>query len=317
MGIKIRATGSSLPSSVVTNDDMGRIVETSDEWITTRTGIKERRHCVPGETHHQLALDAARRALEAAGIDRTKLAACIVATISADHLTPSCACMLQRDLELPEETACFDLNAACAGFLYAVRTAQGFLTPGKPYALVVGCEVLSRLTDFTDRSTCVLFGDGAGAVVLELDENAPQMCAVLGSRGDDQVLFIPGATSPEPPYIHMNGQAVFKFAVEIIPDCIAALLKQADLSMDAVDWVILHQANERIIDHVVRKMKIPAEKVFKNIAHYGNTSAASIPIALDELNAAGRLKAGQRALCVGFGGGLIWAGVLITIGGKP
>jgi len=316
MGIKIRATGSCLPPQIVTNEDMSRIVETNDEWIVSRTGIRERRRCAPEETHLSLAAGAAKAALERAGIEKDKLAACLVATICPDFITPSCACLLQRELELPEETVCFDLNAACAGSLYAMRAACGFLTREKPYALVVGCETLSRLSDFSDRSTCILFGDGAGAVVLELDDGAPEMTAVMGSRGDERVLYIPGAVAEEPSTVHMNGQAVFKFAVDIIPRCITALLERSGLTMREVDHLVLHQANERIIDNVVRKMKIPPEKVFKNLAHYGNTSAASIPVALDEMSASGLLKEGERVLCVGFGGGLTWAGVLVTMGGR-
>ena len=190
------------------------------------------------------------------------------------------------------------------------------LTPERPYGLVISCEILTRLTDFTDRTTCVLFGDGAGAVVVEATEDAHDICAVLGARGDDQVLYISGATQPEPSYIRMEGQAVFKFAVDIIPRCIQGVLEQAGKTMEQVDFVVMHQANERIIDHVVRKMEIPAEKVFKNIAEYGNMSSACIPVALNDLYELGRLKPGMQVVCVGFGGGLTWGGCLIEIGGN-
>jgi len=316
MGIEILAAGSCVPSRVVTNDEMSRMVDTSDEWIVTRTGIRERRFCAPGETHLGLARTAAERALERAGIDRSRVAVCIAATVCADFLTPSCACLLQRELGLPEETACFDLNAACAGSLYAMRTARGFLTPEKPYALVIGCETLSRLSDFTDRSTCVLFGDGAGALVLALNGEAPEMTDVLGSRGNSEALFIPGAAGAEKSFVRMNGQAVFRFAVDIIPRCIGGLLQKSGARLEEVDWFVLHQANERIIDNVAKRLGLPPEKVFKNLARYGNTSAASIPIALDELLASGRARSGQRVILVGFGGGLTWAGIMVTIGGS-
>ncbi len=312
-GIRIAATGACLPARVVTNDDLSRLVDTSDEWITKRTGIRERRYCEQ-ETHLDLAAAAARRALERAGIDRSRLGACIVTTVAGDHVTPSCACMLQKALDLPELTPCFDMNSACAGFPYGLRVMQGMLTPERPYGLLVSCEVLTRLTDFTDRSTCVLFGDGAGAVVVEASDQAQDLCAVLGARSDDQVLTIDGAAEPHS-YIHMEGQPVFKFAVDIIPRCMEGVLTRAGITLEQVDWVVMHQANERIIDHVVRKMGIPPEKVFKNIARYGNMSSACIPIALNDLWEAGQLHPGMRVLCVGFGGGLTWGGCLIEMGG--
>ena len=314
MGIRLLTTGSFLPPKVVTNDDMSRIVETSDEWITKRTGIKERRYCVE-ETHLDLATAAAKQALERAGIDRSLVGACVVTTVCGDYLTPSCACMLQKALDLPELTACLDINAACAGFAYGLRVIQGLLTPERPYGLVVSCETLSRLSDFTDRTTCVLFGDGAGAALVQASPDADDLHAVLGSRSDDQVLYAPGAADPAPSYIHMAGQPVFKFAVDIIPRTMEGILEKAGMTLDQVDWVVLHQANERIIDHVVRKMEIPPEKVFKNIARYGNMSSACIPIALDDLYTAGQLRPGMKVLCVGFGGGLTWGGCLIEIGG--
>lgn len=314
MGIRVLATGSCLPTRVVTNDDMSRIVDTSDEWITKRTGIKERRRCTT-ESHLDLSRAAAEQALTRAGIDRSLVGACVVATVAADFLTPSCGALLQKALGLPEETPCFDVNAACAGFLYALRAAQGMLTPERPYGVVVGCERLTKITDYTDRSTCVLFGDGAGAVVVEASADAPDLYADLGARTDPEDLYIPGAWDERPSYIHMAGTPVFKFAVDIVPKSITRVLGRAGLTMDQVDWVVLHQANERIIDHVVKKMEIPSEKVFKNIEQYGNMSAACIPVGLDDLYTSGKLRPGMRALCVGFGGGLTWGGGLITIGG--
>lgn len=313
-GIRIIATGSALPSQIVTNDDLSKIVETSDEWIVKRTGIRERRKCVT-ESHLDLAAGAAAQALERAGIDREKIGVCVVATAAADFLTPSCAALLQAALNLPETTPCFDISAACSGFLYALRVTQGMLSDEKPYGIVIGCETLSRLTDYTDRGTCVLFGDGAGAVIVESAEDAPDICADLGARTNPEVLYINGATDEAPSHIHMLGTDVFKFAVGIIPKSISRVLERARVDISDVDYFVLHQANERIIDHVMKKMELPEEKVFKNIAHYGNMSAACIPIGIDDLYTAGRLQQGMRLMCVGFGGGLTWGGGLITIGG--
>lgn len=313
-GIKLIATGAYLPEKIVTNEDMARIVDTSDEWITKRTGIKTRHYC-DGETHLEMATAAARQALERAGIDRTKLGACVVSTVGADRVTPTCACMLQAALDLPELTPCLEINAACAGFPYALRVVQGLLTDERPYGLVVSAEMLTRLTDFTDRSTCVLFGDGAGAAVVERSPDAEDIHAVLGSRSNGQVLYIEGVWEDHAACIHMEGQPVFKFAVHIIPECIEGILQDAGRTMEEVDLVVMHQANERILDHVVSRMGLPPEKVYKNISRIGNISSACIPVALNELYEAGRLTPGTRVLCVGFGGGLTWGGCLIEMGG--
>lgn len=312
-GVKLLSTGSALPAKVVTNEDMSRMVDTSDEWIVKRTGIRERRHCVE-ESHFSLAADAARAALERSGVDINRIAACVVTTICADNASPSCACLVQGELGLPESTICFDINGACAGFVYGLRVISDLLTEEKPYGLLISSETLSRLTDFTDRSTCVLFGDGAGAAVVQLCDSPYGLCADLGSRGNPEVLYIPSASSREPSYIHMDGQAVFKFAVDIIPRCIDSVLQNAGLTIDDIDLVVMHQANARIIDHVVKRMGLPPEKCFKNIARYGNMSSACIPIALDDLNRAGRLSSGMRLLPVGFGGGLTWGGALLEVG---
>lgn len=312
-GIKLLSTGSALPAKVVTNDDLSRMVDTSDEWIVKRTGIRERRHCVE-ENQFSLAAAAAKAALGRAGVDPERVAACIVTTICADNISPSCACLLQRELGLPEGTVCFDLNGACAGFVYGLQVISGLLTEEKPYGILVSSETLSRLSDFTDRSTCVLFGDGAGAAVVGLSDSLYGLCADFGSRSNREVLYIPSATANELSYIHMEGQPVFKFAVDIIPRCIGRVLQQAGLTMDDVDLVVMHQANARIIDHVAKHLKLPPEKCFKNIDRYGNMSSACIPIALDDLYRAGRLSAGMRLLPVGFGGGLTWGGALLEVG---
>ena len=310
-GLKLLATGRCLPAAAVTNEDMRRYVDTSDEWITTRTGIRQRYFCAEGENALTLASGAARQALADSGIPKEELGCVVCATVSADYATPSLSCLVQAELGLPEEIPVLDLNAACSGFLYAVAVARGLLAQnGKKYALIIGCEVLSRLMNMSDRSTCVLFGDGAGAAVFEAGPDFP-FYALQGARGDKAIL----ANGPGPlaPNLSMDGRAVFRFAVEALPHCIQGIQDQSGLSLEEIDWVVCHQANERIIDHCVKKLKAPAKKFYKNMARYGNTSAASIPIALDEMNRDGKLKPGQKILCVGFGGGLTWAAALFTI----
>ena len=313
-GIKLLATGSALPQHVITNHDLEQIMDTSDEWIRTRTGIGARHHCRGEECHTSLCLDAARKALERGGIDPQQIGVCLVATLTQDHLTPATACVLQKELGFQEDTICFDLNAACSGFVYALHTAECLLAAAKrKYALVLGAEVLSRVMDLTDRSTCVLFGDGAGAAILEWGEDYPSLCAVMGSRGNRQVLMIPGVNTGDPSYIHMDGKEVFRFAVEVLPRCAKEVAAKAGISLDEVDRFAFHQANQRILDHAIKKLKLDPAKCTGNIAHTGNTSAASVPILLDQLVSSGQLRSGQKVLCAGFGGGLTWAGALLQL----
>ena len=318
MGVKLAGTGSALPTRVVTNDDLARIVDTSDEWISTRTGIRSRRYLAEGESHRQLARDAAERALAAAGIAPEQVGVCLVATFTAPLSTPSAACLVQRDLGLPEDTLCLDLNAACAGFVYGLHVAECLLADAatRPYALVVGVDTVSRVLDFTDRSTCVLFGDGAGAAVLERGEGYPGLSAAWGARGDDEPLSATGVGAGKeagPAFLHMDGRAVFRFATEVLPRCTQDVLARAGVAAEDVDRYVFHQANSRIVDLAVRKLGVDPARCRGNIAHTGNTSAASVPILLDELVRAGDLASGQRALCVGFGAGLTWAGVLLQV----
>lgn len=306
---RIIATGRCLPDRVVTNEELSLTVDTSDEWVFSRTGIRSRRFCA-NEKGIDLAEGAARKALEQAGLSPEDIGVCLVATFSPDNASPSTACLLQKRLNLPEDTICFDLNAACAGFLYGLKTAHALLDGcTRPYAIVVGCEVISRVLDMSDRGTCVLFGDGAGAAVLRRDEEA-HWHAVFGTRGDGTSILVPGP-GPEPSTVHMDGKAVFRFAVEVVENSIRQLLAAEGCTIEQVDVVVCHQANARIIDHAAKKLNAPDGLFYKNIDRYGNTSAASIPIALDELVQEGRLKPGMRVLCVGFGGGLTWAGVLL------
>ena len=313
-GIKLIGTGSALPAQEVTNFDLEKKVDTSDEWITTRTGIKSRHYCGEGEHHLSLCLAAARQAMERSGVTPAEVGVCLVATLTQDTMTPSAACVLQKELGLPEDTVCFDLNAACAGFVYGLHIAQCLLAEcDRKYGLVIGCEVLSRITDFTDRSTCVLFGDGAGAAVVQWGEDYPSLCAVMGSRGNRQSLMIPGVNTGAPSYIHMDGKEVFRFAVEVLPRCAKEVAAKAGISLDQVDHFVFHQANQRILDFAIKKLKLDPKKCAGNIAHTGNTSAASVPILLDELVRSGQLHSGQKVLCAGFGGGLTWAGALLQL----
>ena len=310
-GIKIRGTGRCVPEKIVTNEGLAKIVDTSDEWITTRTGIRRRHHCTT-ETHTTLCVGAARAALEKAGITPDQIGACIVATVTADTLVPSAACVLQRELGLPCDIPCFDLNAACTGFLFGLHTMECLLNASpRKFGLVVGGEALSRIINWEDRGTCILFGDGAGAAVVECREDWPSIGAVLGTRGDSELLRVAGVENGEHCYIQMDGTKVFKFAVETVPRCMDEVLEKAGKTVEDVDFFVFHQANARIIDLAVRKYHIPPEKYYKNIGEYGNTSAASIPLVLSELQEQGKVGPGSRVLAVGFGGGLTWGGALI------
>ena len=257
-----------------------------------------------------LAIAAAKQALERSGLSPQDIACCVCATLSAPDATPSVACQVQRALSLPENRPALDVNAACSGFIYGTAVARGLMaTLGGRYALVVGCEALSRLMDQTDRSTCVLFGDGAGAAIFELCD-AP-FAITLGARGDEAIhAGGPCRTGSAP--ISMDGRAVFRFAVDALPRCLHAVLDETQLTLDDVDWVVCHQANSRIIDHCVKALHADAAKFYKNMDRHGNTSAASIPVALNEMAEAGLLKAGQKVSCIGFGGGLTWGGMLVT-----
>lgn len=311
-GIKIVGTGYAAPSKIVTNDDLAKIVETNDEWITSRTGISRRRHMAEGETFTSITVQAARKALESSGIPADSIGACIVATLTPDTLVPSAACLLQRELGLPMDIPCFDLNAACTGFLYALHTMECLLAVSeRKYGLVIGAENLSRIINWEDRGTCILFGDGAGAAVVESRAEWNSISAVLGCHGDGQILRVPGVETAERSLISMEGTKVFKFAVEAVPYCMDQVLEKTGLTIDDVDFFVFHQANARIIDLVVRKYHISQEKYYKNIAEYGNTSAASIPLVIGELHEMGKVGHGSRVLVVGFGGGLTWGGALV------
>jgi 3-oxoacyl-[acyl-carrier-protein] synthase-3 len=309
-GLRLIGMGKALPEQIITNKALEDLVETSDEWILSRTGIAQRRKIGEG-TLAELCLQAAKTALARANILPEQIDACIIATITPDSMVPSQACRLQRDLGLRQDIPCFDLSAACTGFLFALRTMEGLLTGKKVrYGLVLGAEALSRITDWTDRNTCILFGDGAGAAVVRFDPGRGQTIMDLGCRGDDTRLYVPGPGT-EPVKISMEGRQVFRFAVETVPKSMDRVLQAANLTPADVDMFVFHQANLRIIDLIQRKYHIPPEKCFQNIQRYGNTSAASIPLVLSELAEQGKIAPGARLMLVGFGGGLTWGSALI------
>mgnify|MGYP002563543169 FL=1 len=309
-GFQLLATGGALPGRTVTNDDLSRMVDTSDDWITSRTGIRTRHWCTEGESAATLAIAAAKQALARSGLAPADIACCICATLSAPDATPSVACQVQAALGLPETCPALDINAACSGFLYGTAVARGLLaTLGGQYALVIGCEALSRLMDPADRSTCVLFGDGAGAAIFELAADPTPFAMMLGARGD-AAIHAGGPSRAGSAPITMDGRAVFRFAVDALPKCLHAVLDETQLTLDDLSWVVCHQANSRIIDHCVKALQADPAKFYKNMDRHGNTSAASIPVALNELAESGQLQPGQLLACIGFGGGLTWGGAI-------
>lgn len=318
--------GYALPSRVLTNADLAKMVDTSDEWIRERTGIAERRVAGPKDSTASLAIRAAQEALRVADLSPNKLDLVIVATSSPEHLLSATASMVQDALGASHAGA-FDMNAACSGWVYAVSVASGMIAAGlHQNVLVVGSDTLSRLIDWTDRSTCVLFGDGAGAVVLQAtDQPTGLRSCVLGSDGSGfQSLYVPAGGSKLPitpelvntrqTYIHMNGREVYRFAVNVVGQALQQALAAAEMTIDDVDLFIPHQANVRIIQSAIKTLKIPPEKVFINVDRYGNTSTASIPIALCEAIEAGKIHPGANLALVGFGGGLSWAAAVVHWG---
>ncbi len=311
VGIKVVSTGHAVPDKVVTNDDLSRVVDTNDEWIYSKTGIKERHFC-ENETNWELALKAADTAIVRAGIDKSEIGMLIVATFTPDYATPSIACVLHEKMGLRTDIPSFDLNAACAGYVYGLKVAASLLQNSKErYALVIGSEQISTRLDMEDRNTCVLFGDGAGATVIELKEGT-ELYSVWGSEGLSDVLGCTGQNMGKA-HIFMDGKRTFKNAVKRMGSAAAEVLEQSGYTMDDIDYVVCHQANERIIDAVVKRMDIPEEKVVKVIARYGNTSAASIPITLDDMYEQGMLEKGNRILLATFGAGFTWASMIVEI----
>lgn len=319
--VKILSFGSYVPERIVTNDDLTSVVETSDEWISSVTGIRERR-ISEGDNTSDLAAKAAKIALERANLNPEDIDLIVLATTSPDNFTPATACMVQGILGAVN-AFCFDMNAACSGFLFALNVASQFIKTGQcKTALVIGAEVLSKIVDWTDRNTCVLFGDGAGAVVITASETPGILSIHLGSDGSKGMVL----TCPAAPlsnlflkdettkcYVKMNGREVFKFAVRIIPDSVERVLRETNLTLADVKYIVPHQANLRIIEFAAKKLQLDIDKFYVNLDKFGNTSAATIPIALNEMYEKGLLLKGDKIIAVGFGGGLTWGAALIEI----
>ncbi|MEN3943567.1 beta-ketoacyl-ACP synthase III [Prosthecobacter sp. SYSU 5D2] len=323
----IIGTGSYMPEKILTNEDLSKFVDTSDEWITSRTGIRARRIAADDQATSDLASEAARRAMAAAGVTAEEINLIVVATVTPDMFFPSTACFVQKKIGA-SNAVCFDISAACSGFLYALQVARHFINTGnRTTALVIGAEKLSSLINWQDRNTCVLFGDGAGAVVIrraEEGEEAPGrvLSTVMGSDGNlTDLLKVPGGASacpitPEnvasrPNTIHMEGRETFKHAVTRMCQASEQALEMAGLTKDDISMVIPHQANARIITAIADRLGVPEEKTFINLDQYGNTSAATIPVALDEAHRQGKIQRGDIILLVAFGGGFTWASSVV------
>lgn len=319
MTTKIIGTGSAVPDQVVTNDDLARIVDTSDEWIRTRTGIRERRIASEQSGTSDLAAEAAREALKSAGVAPEELDIIILATSSADCCMPSGACEVQAAIGAFHAVA-FDISAACSGFVFALNTVHSFFQAGiYKTGLVIGADTLSKLIDWKDRSTCVLFGDGAGAAVVRADESG-RLYMTMGADGSrGSALECGGRTTgnfltgkqPELGYMTMDGQEVFKFAVKRVPEAIKKVLVESGTDINEIKYFILHQANYRIFESIAKRLNLPMEKFPVNLDRYGNTSGATIPLLLDEMNREGKLQRGDKLILAGFGAGLTWGATLL------
>jgi 3-oxoacyl-[acyl-carrier-protein] synthase-3 len=322
MGIKFLATGAGLPEKILTNADLEKIVDTTDQWITERTGIRERRVAAPDQATSDLSTLAARKALETAGISASDLDLIVVATCTPDHLFPSTACLVQKNLGADKAVA-FDVSAACSGFIFGLSAVSSMMESGLARrALLIGADTLTRFTDWKDRGTCVLFGDGAGALLMErTDEPSHLMALHLGSDGNvSDILKIPGGGSRHPlascgtefpPFIHMEGKEVFKHAVTRMLEAAESALNKCGKKPDDLALVIPHQANLRIIDAIAKRLNMKEDRVFRNVHKYGNMSAATTIIALDEALHEGRVKRGDLVELIAFGAGLTWGAAVL------
>ena len=315
---KTCGTGSYVPEHYLDNHDIAGIVETSDEWIRERTGIV-RRHIADNDTTVSMAIKAGKAALENGQVEAQELDMILVSTITPNTIIPCTACEVQKALGADRAT-CFDLSAACSGFVFAYNTAQAYIAAGIcKTALLIGSETLSTIVDWEDRGSCILFGDGAGAAVLRAEEGESYPWVTHSDGAKGEVLSCESRNQTKwqekekerKTYVDMDGKAVFKFAVKRVPEVIGELLEKTDFTAEDIDWFVLHQANQRIIESIARRMKLDISKFPMNIAEYGNTSSASIPILLDEMNKSGQLKSGQRIVMVGYGAGLSWGATLL------
>ncbi|MEA2710937.1 MAG: 3-oxoacyl-[acyl-carrier-protein] synthase [Phycisphaerales bacterium] len=324
-GAIIAGTGSSVPERRLTNDDLSKMVDTNDEWIVQRTGIRERRIAGVGESTATLGTAAARRAIEAAGLEPRDIDLIICATITPEMVFPSTACFIGAELLIPGVPA-FDMSAACSGFIYALVTGANFIKAGMyRNVLVIGAETLSRIVNYKDRNSCILFGDGAGAIVLQRVDDTKRglIFSTLHADGSggDVMKCMPGSRFPicadliaqEQQFMQIRGREVYKFAVSKFGELIDSAMRACELTKEQVKYIVPHQVNQRIIDSAMEKLGMPPEQAYVNIAKYGNTSAASIPLALDEAWRAGKINKGDVIIFVAFGGGLTWANAVVRI----
>lgn len=320
---RIIATGACVPEQIITNDDLAKIVDTSDEWITQRTGIKQRRISA-GENTSELAVGTAKQLLEKAEVDAESIDLIIAASVTPDYLTPSLACMIQKEIGAVNAVA-FDVTAACSGFMFALSIADKYIRSGVyNNAIVIGAETLSKMVNWEDRSTCVLFGDGSGGAYVEKSDDCGIIQEDLGSKGEIYDILTEGYTGCANPfndvesgtdplwYIKMDGREVFKFATKSVVTSIKNVIDKSGIAVDEIKYIVPHQANSRIVEIVSNKLKIPFEKFYMNMDRYGNTSSASVPMALNELNEKGLIERGDKILLTGFGGGMTWGTMLIT-----
>ena len=315
--MKILGYGKAVPRKIVTNDDLSKFVETSDEWIFQRTGIRERR--ISDENTSELAYRSAVDAIKNSNIDKNEIDLIVCATMTPDNFTPSVACMVQEKLGFGDNVTAFDVNAACTGFVYALKIVASMLNTYHKKALIIGCETLSKIINFEDRNTCVLFGDGAGAIVVEKDEKNEEFYTC--SLGNDKDLVAENVEMNfemknkvlKSGFLKMNGKEIFKFAINVIEKSIDNILDRTNLKLEDIKLIIPHQANQRIISNVAKKFNISNDKFFVNLEKYGNTSAASIPMALCEAFETKKITKGDKVILVGFGGGLTWGSTIIEI----
>lgn len=307
MGLKFIKTSRYIPPKKVTNDDLAKVMDTNDEWIRARTGIEARRFA-EGEDTSDLALRAVEKFKEE---DLSKVDVILVATFTPDFITPSIASIIQKELNIHNECIAFDFNMACSGFVAGLKVMDSLLNKGRR-GILIGAETISKVLDMEDRTTAILFGDGAGAVLLE--KNDDKLVFDIGSSGDCDVLHAMGRTVDleKDIALRMDGKSVFRFATNIMVESVSEVLKEANLNYEDIDYYVFHQANKRIIEHVRKKLKLPEEKFYMNLQNYGNTSAASIPIAIDEMNEKGYFREDMKIVLSGFGGGLSWASTVIT-----